>query len=142
MNRKWLYGALGVGVLAVASAMIYQALATSLVYFILPNEYAADPGRYDDRSLRLGGIVAPTSVAFDESDLRLTFLVTDGLASYAVRHAGAPPDLFRENAGVVIEGRFDGEVFMSDNVLVRHTEVYEADDHGAIDIDALRESLE
>ncbi len=140
MKRKIAYATVGVAVLVIASAMIYQALATSLVYFILPNEYAADPGRYDDRRLRLGGIVAPTTVAFDEADLRLTFLVTDGLASYPVSHAGAPPDLFRENAGVVIEGHFDGEVFMSDNVLVRHTEVYEAD-HGAIDVDELRESL-
>ena len=140
MKRKWGYAVAGVAVLAVAGAMIYQALATSLVYFILPNEYAADPGRFDERRLRLGGIVAEDSMAFDESDLRLTFLVTDGLVSYPVRHFGAPPDLFQENVGVVIEGRFEGETFVSDNVLVRHSEVYEAD-HGAIDIDELRESL-
>jgi cytochrome c-type biogenesis protein CcmE len=42
--------------------------------------------------------------------------------------------------GVVVEGHFEGDVFMSDNVLVRHSEVYEAD-HGAIDVEALRESL-
>lgn len=140
MKRKWGYAVAGVAVLAVAGAMIYQALATSLVYFILPNEYAADPGRYDERRLRLGGIVAESSVAFDESDLRLTFLVTDGLVSYPVRHFGAPPDLFQENIGVVIEGHFEGQTFVSDNVLVRHSEVYEADD-GVIDIDELRESL-
>lgn len=140
MKRKWGYAVAGVAVLAVAGAMIYQALATSLVYFILPNEYAADPGRFDERRLRLGGIVAEDSMAFDESDLRLTFLVTDGLVSYPVRHFGAPPDLFQENVGVVIEGHFEGETFVSDNVLVRHSEVYEAD-HGAIDIDELRESL-
>ena len=140
MKRKWGYAVAGVAVLAVAGAMIYQALATSLVYFILPNEYEADPGRFDERRLRLGGIVAEGSMAFDESDLRLTFLVTDGLVSYPVRHFGAPPDLFQENVGVVIEGRFEGETFVSDNVLVRHSEVYEADD-GEIDIVELRESL-
>lgn len=140
MKRKWGYAVAGVAVLAIAGAMIYQALATSLVYFVLPNEYAAEPDRYDTRRLRLGGIVADQSVVFDEQDLRLTFLVTDGIVSYPVSHFGAPPDLFEENVGVVIEGHFEGETFMSDNVLVRHSEVYVAD-HGEIDVDALRESL-
>jgi cytochrome c-type biogenesis protein CcmE len=140
MKRKWGYAVAGVAVLAIAGAMIYQALATSLVYFVLPNEYAAEPDRYDARRLRLGGIVADQSVAFDETDLRLTFQVTDGIVSFPVSHFGAPPDLFEENVGVVIEGHFEGDVFMSDNVLVRHSEVYEAD-HGAIDVEALRESL-
>ncbi|MDF1521436.1 MAG: cytochrome c maturation protein CcmE [Trueperaceae bacterium] len=140
MKRKWGYAVAGVAVLVIAGAMIYQALATSLVYFVLPNEYAAEPERYDARRLRLGGIVADQSVAFDESDLRLTFLVTDGIVSFPVSHFGAPPDLFEENVGVVIEGHFEGEVFMSDNVLVRHSEVYEAEE-GVIDVEALRESL-
>ena len=85
MNRKWLYGLAGVGVLAVAGFMIFQALSTSLVYFILPNEHAADPAQYGDRRIRLGGIVTPGSIAYDERELQLTFLVTDGLVAYPVR---------------------------------------------------------
>jgi cytochrome c-type biogenesis protein CcmE len=140
MTRKWLYGLAGVAVLTVAGLMIYQALSTSLVYFILPNEYAADPAQYENRRIRLGGIVAPGTMAFDERDLRLTFLVTDGLMTYPVRHTGAPPELFKENTGVVVEGRFHDGTFMSDNVLVKHTEGYEAEGEH-IDIELLRESL-
>jgi len=140
VNRKWLYGLAGVAVLAVAGFMIFQALSTSLVYFILPNEHAANPSQFEGRRIRLGGIVAPGTMAFDERDLRLTFLVTDGLVAYPVRHRGAPPELFKESTGVVVEGRFEDGTFMSDNVLVKHTEVYQAEgDH--IDIDLLRESL-
>jgi len=140
-RRRALYALLGVGILGVAGFMIFQALSTSLVYFILPNEYARDPGQYENRRIRLGGLVAPASVRFDDRELQLTFLVTDGISEYAVRHTGAPPDLFRENAGVVLEGRFHGETFVSDNLLIKHTEVYEAPKDGHIDIDALRESL-
>ena len=140
MTRRWGYGLAGVAVLVVAGYMIFQARGTSLVYFVLPNEHAADPGQFDGRRIRLGGIVASGTVAFDERDLQLTFDVTDGIKSYSVRHSGAPPELFKENTGVVIEGRFEGETFVSDNVLVRHSEVYEAD-HGEIDIVELRESL-
>jgi cytochrome c-type biogenesis protein CcmE len=141
-GRRVLYALLGVGVLGVAGFMIFQALSTSLVYFILPNEYAADPTQFQDRRIRLGGLVAPESVRFDDADLQLTFQVTDGIREYPVRHYGAPPELFRENAGVVIEGRFDADVFMSDNLLIKHSEVYEAPADGHIDIEALRESLQ
>jgi cytochrome c-type biogenesis protein CcmE len=140
VNRKVAYGLAGVGVLAVAGFMIFQALSTSLVYFILPNEHAADPAQFEGRRIRLGGIVTPGTIAFDERDLRLTFLVTDGLVAYPVRHTGAPPELFKESTGVVVEGRFDDGTFISDNVLVKHTEVYVAEgDH--IDLELLRESL-
>jgi cytochrome c-type biogenesis protein CcmE len=141
VTRRWGYALAGVGVLAVAGFMIFQALSTSLVYFILPNEHAANPDQFAGRMIRLGGIVATGSVDFDERDLQLTFLVTDGIASYPVRHIGAPPELFRENSGVVVEGRFDGGTFRSDNVLVKHSEVYEAEPDGHIDVELLRESL-
>jgi cytochrome c-type biogenesis protein CcmE len=43
---------------------------------------------------------------------------------------------------VVIEGSFDADVFVSDNLLIKHTEVYEAPKDGHIDIEELRRSLE
>jgi cytochrome c-type biogenesis protein CcmE len=141
VTRRWGYGLAGVAVLVVAGYMIFQALGTSLVYFVLPNEHAANPDQFDGRRIRLGGIVALGTVAFDERDLQLTFAVTDGITSYPVRHTGAPPELFKENTGVVIEGRFEDGTFQSDNVLVKHSEVYEAEADGHIDIDLLRESL-
>ena len=141
-RRRVVYALLGVGVLAFAGFMISQALNTSLVYFILPSEYAQQPSQYQDRRVRLGGLVAPESVRFDDLDLQLTFDVTDGLATYPVRHVGSPPELFRENAGVVIEGRFSENEFVSDNLLIKHSEVYEAPKDGHIDIEALRESLQ
>ena len=103
--RRLVYVLAGVGVLVVAALLINQALNSSLVYFILPNEYAREPDQYQDRRLRLGGIVEEGSIEFDEDSLALTFLVTDTLQSYPVNHVGAPPELFRENGGVVISDR-------------------------------------
>ncbi|TVR85615.1 MAG: cytochrome c maturation protein CcmE [Trueperaceae bacterium] len=140
--RRVVYALLGIGVLGVAGFMISQALNTALVYFILPNEYAQQPDQFENRRIRLGGLVAPESVAFNDQDLQLTFLVTDGIQSYRVEHVGAPPELFRENAGVVIEGSFDADVFVSDNLLIKHSEVYEAPEDGHIDIEELRRSLQ
>ena len=122
--------------------MIYRVLNESLVYFVLPNEYAQSPGEYAGRRIRLAGIVEKGSASFDSSTLQLVFIVSDGIESYEVNHNGSPPDMFKENGGVVIEGSFQNGVFMSDNLLVKHTEVYQAPDNGQpIDVEALKDSL-
>ena len=41
--KRLVYSLAGVALLGVAGAFTYQALAGSLVYFILPSEYAAEP---------------------------------------------------------------------------------------------------
>lgn len=141
-TKKLMYALAGVGVLFVAGLFIYQALNTSLVYFILPSEYATNPSLYDSRRIRLGGIVEEASVRFDDQALLLNFYITDSIERYSVQHYGTPPELFRENTGVVVEGGFQDGMFVSDNLLVKHTEVYEAPEDGKIDLDMLRESLE
>lgn len=140
--KRVVYAVLGVAVLAAAGFMISRALTSSLVYFILPSEYARDANSFEGRRIRLGGLVSPGSVAFDDAELQLTFLVTDGMAEYPVTYDGAPPDLFQENGGVVIEGRFHDDVFVGDNLLVKHSENYHPPADGEpIDVDALKESL-
>lgn len=130
-------------ILVAAGLMIYRALSSSLVYFIIPSEYAKDPVQYEDQRIRLGGIVESGSVAFDEERLQLTFHVTDSLETYPVRHGGSPPELFQENTGVVVEGQFEDGVFESDNLLVKHSEVYQAPEPGEkVDVEQLKNSLQ
>lgn len=141
MRKKLLYGALGVVVLAAAGLMIARALQTSLVYFVLPSEYARDAASFDGRRIRLAGLVEPGSVSFDDAQLQLTFNVTDSIKTYPVTYKGAPPDLFQENGGVVIEGQFHEGVFVGDNLLVKHSNDYHPPDDGQVDVEALKESL-
>jgi len=143
VRKKLIYGVLAIGVLAAAGFMITRALQSSLVYFVLPSEYARDTDSFDDRRIRLAGLVEPGSVAFDDSQLQLTFAVTDSIETYPVTFDGAPPDLFQENGGVVIEGRFHDGVFVGDNLLVKHSENYHPPEDGSpIDIEELKESLQ
>ena len=141
--KKLIYAIAGVAILGIAGALIYQALNSSLVYFILPNEYAAHPAKYEDRRIRLGGIVEPGSVQYDNQNLQLAFAITDSIKTYPVTHVGAPPELFKENTGVVVEGHFDGETFKSDKLLIKHSEVYEPPADGQpIDIEMLKDTLQ
>ena len=56
--------------------------------------------------VRLGGQVKPGSVKWDDKTLDLRFEVTDGMAEVAVHSKGAPPQMFRDGMGVVLEGRY------------------------------------
>ena len=144
-SKTLIWSLLGVGVLVAAGFMVFNALNGSLVYFVLPSEYASQQAQYAGERLRLGGVVERGTVAFDDAELQLTFRVTDTIRSYPVVHRGSPPELFAENTGVVVEGTFDGggETFVADTLLIKHSEVYEAPAEGEpIDLDMLRDTLQ
>jgi cytochrome c-type biogenesis protein CcmE len=99
-------------------------LSASLVYYNTPAEVQAR--QPSTERLRLGGRVEPGSVS--QGDQTVTFKVQDCDTFVAVVHQGAPPQLFQEGIGVVLEGTWDGAVFESDTMLVKHDEQYRSDD--------------
>jgi cytochrome c-type biogenesis protein CcmE len=99
-------------------------LSASLVYYNTPAEVQAR--QPSSERLRLGGRVEPGSVS--QGDQTVTFKVQDCDTFVAVVHQGAPPQLFQEGIGVVLEGTWDGAVFESDTMLVKHDEQYRSDD--------------
>jgi cytochrome c-type biogenesis protein CcmE len=140
--KKLVYSIAGIVVLAFAGFLIYRAMQSGLTYFILPNEYAQHKDRYENRRVQLGGMVESGSVKFDEKDLLLTFNITDTFQTYPVRYTGAPPELFKDNTGVVIEGKFDGDVFVSNVVKVKHSEQYKPPAPGEpVDLKNLKDTL-
>lgn len=142
-TQRLVYTLLAIGIFALAGYFIFQAMRDSLVYFILPNEYAQASSQYEGRRLRLGGLVEEGSVVFDDQKLELRFTITDSIQSYPVVHFGSPPNLFEENTGVVVEGHFRANnTFESDNLLIKHSEVYEPPTNGDVDVEKLKESLE
>ena len=140
--KRGIYAIAGIVVLVIAGALMYQALNSSLVYFVIPSEYASNPAEYDGRRLRLGGVVQEGTIDYDNQSLQLAFLITDSVQSYEVNHVGAPPELFKENTGVVVEGNFEDGVFKSDELLIKHSEEYRPQDASAIDLEQLKETLQ
>lgn len=136
-----IYSIAGATLLGVAGFFIYQALASSLVYFIVPSEYAAAPEKYEGR-IRLGGIVQAKSINYDDDALELNFNVTDSLETYPVRYSGAPPELFKEDTGVVVVGNFQNGTFVSNEVLIKHSEEYRPEEGKTMDISDLKDALQ
>ncbi len=111
------------GVLAVAAALVLNALRDSIVFFSTPSMVAEKhigPGK----RFRLGGLVMPGSLVRGDQ-LAVSFRVADGTASLPVAYRGILPDLFREGQGVIAEGALDDSgTFRADTVLAKHDETY------------------
>jgi cytochrome c-type biogenesis protein CcmE len=113
----------GMAVLAIAVALMLNALRDSIVFFNSPSDVAekhVPPGT----RIRLGGLVKNGSVV-RSANLSVRFEVTDGKNGIPVNYQGVLPDLFREGQGVVAEGVLDaGGTFKADTILAKHDETY------------------
>lgn len=123
-RRLWM----GAGLVAIVGALallIAGGLKENVVYFVTPTElYAKGAGIYGT-PVRLGGQVEPGSVEWDAETRDLRFTITDGEREVEVHSTGAPPAMFKDGMGVVVEGRFGSDgVFESNNVMVKHSNEY------------------
>ena len=113
----------GLGVVALAAALVLSALRESIVFFNSPTDIVEKHVAPGTR-IRLGGLVKPGSLVRGEQ-LAVHFEVTDGNRAISVAYQGILPDLFREGQGIVAEGALDQTgVFKADSVLAKHDETY------------------
>ena len=122
--------ALAAGTIVVLGALgflLYGGLDRNLVYFLTPVELLERGERAYDVPVRLGGQVAAGTVEWDAHALDLRFMVTDGKEQIPVQSRGAPPHMFRDDMGVIVEGRYGADgVFQASTVMVKHSNEYRA----------------
>ena len=112
-------------IVAVFGYLLYGGLDKNVVYFLTPKELLAKGTKAVDVPVRLGGQIKPGSVKWNDATLDLSFTITDGTSEVAVHSKGAPPQMFRDGMGVVVEGRYlAGGVFNCTNLMVKHSNEY------------------
>lgn len=106
-----------------------QGLTHAAIYFYNADEAVAMREDLTDRRFRLQGSVVEGSI--ERTPTGASFEVTYNGVRVPVEHAGSTPEMFQPGIPVVLEGRWSdgGPAFESDQVLVKHSEEYEAD-HG------------
>ena len=116
--------AAGLGVLALASALVLNAFRSNLVFFFSPSQVMANEAP-QGRAFRIGGLVETGSVKRADDGLTVHFRVTDTAQTIPVVFTGILPDLFKEGKGVVAQGRLGADgVFAATEVLAKHDENY------------------
>ena len=112
--------------------MISGGISNNLVFFLTPGELLAKGESSVDAPVRLGGQVAPNSVHWDAQALDLRFVLQDETGESIEVHASkAPPQMFREGIGVIVEGRLTAAgIFESSSLMVKHSNEYRPPEEG------------
>lgn len=117
-----------------AVALIYQALTSARVYFLNVDEAVDRRGELADDVFNLQGTV--TTKPNTDADGTIRFTMSFGGSDADVVHVGnAPSGLFKLGEQVVAEGRWQGDEFRSDRLLVKHSEEYIEDNPSRVDYD-------
>ena len=107
-----------------ATWLVVSALSENMNLFYSPSEILGVD--IDENVLiRAGGMVKQGSIEKSKDSLSVRFTVTDYQNELIINYEGILPDLFDENAGVVVRGNLktDG-TFKAIEVLAKHDENY------------------
>jgi cytochrome c-type biogenesis protein CcmE len=128
LRRKTRWFMLGAFVVAGAAFALIAATSMSknLVYYWTPSDLRGAGDKAYGATIRLGGMVAPGSIK-KLGGSAVEFDVKDATQRVHVKTASVPPQMFRENIGVVVEGTMvRGGYFQSDRLMVSHNNQYKA----------------
>ena len=127
-KRLYLYSTLLI-IFFVGCLLLFVNLRDNLVYFYSPTDISE--GKNEDlKKIRIGGMVVNGSIERniiikDGKKLEnINFKITDYSNSVDINYVGILPDLFKEDQGVIVEGKFDEKRFFASKVLAKHDENY------------------
>jgi len=114
----------GLVIVVVVGYLIFSAARGSAAYYLTVQElHEQGPST---RNVRVAGNVVGESIVWEPRDLHLAFDIVDESGQLAVVYSGARPDMFRDQAEVVVEGKMgpDG-VFEARTMLLKCPSKYE-----------------
>tara|TARA_Y100000994_G_scaffold245096_1_gene246130 strand:- start:768 stop:1193 length:426 start_codon:yes stop_codon:yes gene_type:complete len=107
-----------------ATWLVVSALSENMNLFYSPTEIK-EANLNQDTLIRAGGMVKAGSIIKSKDSLDVSFTVTDYQNDLLIKYEGILPDLFAENAGVVVRGNLTPKGdFLAIEVLAKHDENY------------------
>ena len=114
----------GLIIALVVGYLIFSAAQGSAAYYLTVQEIQQHGP--STRNVRVAGNVVGESIAWEPRDLRLEFDMVDESGRLPVVYSGARPDMFRDEAEVVVEGKLGPEgVFEARTMLLKCPSKYE-----------------
>ena len=112
-------------------ALAGGGISKNLVYYWTPSDLIANGDKAYGATIRLGGMVAPHSIRGRAGSSGIEFDVKDAAHAVHVTSSGVPPQMFRENIGVVVEGTMTRSgSFQCSRLMVSHGNDYRAPKKG------------
>lgn len=125
-NRRQVKFIVGGAIIALTVAyLVFNAASGSAAYYVTVKE-ALTQGSSSQRDVRVSGLIVGESILWEPRDLRLEFQIADDSGTLPVAYQGARPDMFRDGAEVVVEGRMSPQgVFEARTMLLKCPSKYE-----------------
>ena len=136
-NKKIKFIVGGVMVFLAVLYLIYAGFSSNSTYFLTVDELYAKGDSILDRNVRVAGKVDAETIDFDNRDLILAFDVTSesGERLHVVFN-GPKPDQMREGAEAILEGKYDGQSFEAQSLLLKCPSRYEEDGIEEVQVEA------
>ena len=128
---KWRVVAVALVIVGAIGFLMYKGLGDATVYFKTADEAVAQKASLGDHRFRVEGAVVTGSV--HEVGDTVRFDIISAGVEVPVVHRGDPPELFKDGIPVVLEGHWDGDVYASDRIMVKHTSEYREDNPDRVD---------
>src|SRR5687768_14316064 len=141
-TRWFMAGAFAVAAVAF-TVIAASGINKNLVYYWTPSDLHSNGEKAYGATIRLGGMVSPGSIR-QVGGSAVEFDVRDAKTKVHVKTSTVPPQMFRENIGVVVEGTMvPGGYFQSNRLMVSHNNEYKAPEAGhAVDEKTLRKMIQ
>jgi len=118
-----------VAVIAVGGFVVVQALGSATTFYRNADEAVAQRESLGVKRFRLQGTVVPGTIV--QTGDGVTFEIAYNGVPITVQHVGDPPEMFKENQAVLLEGHFvaaGSNTYDSDLMIVKHSEVYKEEE--------------
>lgn len=131
---------IGGAVIAIAIIyLIFTATQSTAAYFLTVEELYDKGSAIYGRNVRVSGKVAGDSIDFNSRDLMLHFgVVGESGETLPVVFNGPKPDQMRHDAEAIIEGKFDGNEFTAQTLLLKCPSRYEESGFTEEKVEAVR----
>jgi cytochrome c-type biogenesis protein CcmE len=115
----------GIVVALVAAYLVLSAARGSAAYYMTIEEVKALGA--SERTVRVTGNVVGDSIVWEPRELRLQFEIAEDVERLSAVYHGSRPDMFRDGAQVVLEGRYSPQgIFEARTMLLKCPSKYEA----------------
>ena len=127
LSGKLKYVIGGLVIVVVVGYLIFSAARGSAAYYLTVQELEQQGP--SARYVRVAGFVVGESIVWEPRDQHLAFDITDESGRLSVVYSGARPDMFRDEAEVVVEGKMGPEgVFEARTMMLKCPSKYEEAD--------------
>ena len=104
--------------------LIVSSIGGSTAYYLTVEEVKAKGP--SERAVRVAGTVMGETIKWNAQELVLRFKIADDSGNLAVIYHGPRPDMLRDGAEAVVEGKYtEGESFEANNLFLKCPSKYE-----------------